>query len=369
MFLTAFIAGAAAGDNMETLIILRALAGGLGCGPMTNSIGVIADMFTAEERGLAGALFILAPFLGPSLSRRAAKLSTATGKAYVSRLERPDRIDDAVPALTRPQPSAREKFRGALQRPCVLLSMEPIVLLSSLYIAIIYGTLYMLFDAFPIVFVRHRGWSVGISGLAFLGVTVGLFCAVVIFGVFNRLHYGAVVQRCAREGRAAPPEARLPPGILGSVLLPVGLFWFAWTSGPAVHWAAPVVGSGFFACGLILVFLSLLNYLIDSYVIFTASVLAANTVLRSLFGCAFPLFTPYMYGTLGLEWAGSVPAFLALACAPFPYLFMIYGGRLRMRCKYARKAAETLELMRAAEAETEAVSPAAESILVQGKAT
>lgn len=82
-------------------------------------------------------------------------------------------------------------------------------------------------------------------------------------------------------------------------------------------------------------------------VIFAASVLAANSVLRSLFGAAFPLFTTYMYADLGNHWASSIPAFLAVACIPFPFLFYKYGERIRMRCEYAAEAAHVLERMRA----------------------
>lgn len=42
-----------------------------------------------------------------------------------------------------------------------------------------------------------------------------------------------------------------------------------------------------------------MNYLIDSYTIYAASVLAANSVLRCIFGFAFPLFTTQMYAGLG----------------------------------------------------------------------
>jgi hypothetical protein len=50
-----------------------------------------------------------------------------------------------------------------------------------------------------------------------------------------------------------------------------------------------------------LVFLAVAKYLIDSYVIYAASVMAANSIVRSLFGAAFPLFTPYMYQRLGIH--------------------------------------------------------------------
>ncbi|KAK1488868.1 hypothetical protein CABS01_02498 [Colletotrichum abscissum] len=46
-----------------------------------------------------------------------------------------------------------------------------------------------------------------------------------------------------------------------------------------------------------------------------------------------------MYHSLGIHWASSVPAFLYLACVPFPFLFFRYGKSIRLRCKYAAQVA------------------------------
>ncbi|KAI1957886.1 MFS siderochrome iron transporter 1 [Ophidiomyces ophidiicola] len=67
MALTAFNAGAAGSQNIWTLIILRFFAGSFGSSPLTNAGGIIADMFSASERGLAMGMFSIAPFLGPVL--------------------------------------------------------------------------------------------------------------------------------------------------------------------------------------------------------------------------------------------------------------------------------------------------------------
>lgn len=267
------------------------------------------------------------------LRRRAAKLSQMTGKVYRSKM------DLNITA------SRAQQVKTTLTRPWVLLFREPIVFLTSIYMAIVYGTLYLLFAAFPIVFQINRGWSPGIGGLAFVGVAIGMMFAV-SYSTYDNRRYARVAE--ATPGGMAPPEARLPPAIIGSVLLPVGLFWFAWTNGPEIHWVVPIIASGFFAAGLVLVFLSLLSYMIDSYTVFAASVLAANSVLRSLFGAAFPLFTSYMYNDLGIHWASTIPAFLALACMPFPFLFYRYGARIRRSCKYAAEAAAVLEKLRQA---------------------
>lgn len=116
---------------------------------------------------------------------------------------------------------------------------------------------------------------------------VGMILAVV-YSIWDNGRYTRLAEK---KGGHAPPEARLPPSLIGSILLPVGLFWFAWTNAPSIHWAVSIVGAAPFGFGMVLVFLSIMNYLIDAYVIYAASVLAANSVLRSIFGAVFPLFT------------------------------------------------------------------------------
>jgi hypothetical protein len=74
--------------------------------------------------------------------------------------------------------------------------------------------------------------------------------------------------------------------------------------------------------------------------------LVAHVDFRSLFGAAFPLFTTQMYKTLGINWASTLVAFLALACAPLPFLFYRYGERIRLRCKYAKEAAAITQMMK-----------------------
>ncbi|KAF2238192.1 putative MFS multidrug transporter [Viridothelium virens] len=374
--LTAFNAGAAGAQNMWTLIILRFFAGSFGSSPLTNAGGVIADIFPAKERGLALSIFAAAPFMGPVLGpivggflgetegwrwveglmaiftgvlwiagtflipetyapvllrKRAANLSKMTGKVYRSRGD----IEQGPTTLG-------HALSTALIRPWILLLREPIVLLLSIYMAIVYGTLYMLFAAFPIVYQEHRGWSEGIGGLAFLGVAIGMMGAV-LYSIWDNRRYVKVVD--AHNG-FAPPEARLPVGMIGGIAVPIGLIWFAWTNYPSIHFMASIAAGVPFGFGMVLVFLSIMNYLIDAYTIFAASVLAANAVIRSIFGAVFPLFTSYMFQNLGIHWASMIPAFLALACVPFPFLFYKYGPAIRKRCKFAAEADAFMQKIR-----------------------
>ena len=119
------------------------------------------------------------------------------------------------------------------------------------------------------------------------------------------------------------------------------------TNDPSIHWAPSIISGIPFGMGMVLVFLSIFNYLIDSYTVYAASVLAANAVLRSLFGVAFPLFTSRMYDRLGIHWAASIPAFLSLVCVPAPFIFYKMGATIRKKQKYSNEAMKLMEEIRA----------------------
>ncbi|KAL2801953.1 major facilitator superfamily domain-containing protein [Aspergillus granulosus] len=374
--LAAFTAGCAGAENIHTLLILRFFAGAVGSSPMTNAGGVVSDMFAARQRGLALCLFAATPYFGPSLGpmiggflgmnggwrwvqillaissgvvwamivisvpetyapvllrKRAQRLSRVTGKYYRSTF---DTQRENVPV--------REQMQKLFLRPWVLLLREPIVLLLSFYASLIYGTLYMLFAAFPVVYGENRGWNAGVSGLPFLGVMVGTLLGA-LYTLYDNKRY---IKAQKRGDGFASPEERLYPCMVSALTIPIGLFWFAWTNSASIHWSASVLALVPFGFGIILIYLGIVNYLIDSYTIFAASVLAGMSILRYIFGAVFPLFTPYMYRALGLHWASSVPAFLSTLCFPLPFLFYKYGPAIRKHCKYAALAQQHLQKLR-----------------------
>ncbi|KAJ5781133.1 hypothetical protein N7457_006293 [Penicillium paradoxum] len=364
--LTTLFAGATiASPNIATLLVLRFLAGAFGSSAISNAGGVVSDMYTARDRGLATIAFIGAPFLGPSLGpiscaflavsngwrwvqglttifnavvffvgiafipetyapvllqKRAAKLTRLTGAVHKSRLD----VGNA-------NRTAGQIFTKTMVRPWVLLLLEPIVLLLSIYMAIIYGTMYMEFAAFPIVFEDNLKWPQSTSGLSFLGMMIGqiIGCAYSILD----------------DGRYKKVSDRTAYAMVGAVTLPIGLFWFAWTNFPHIHWIVCEIGTVLFGFSHVSIFLSVVNYLVDGYTLYAASALAGNAVIRALFGAAFPLFTTPMYENLGVHWASSISAFLAFACLPFPWIFYKYGPAIRQHCQYAAESARQLDAM------------------------
>lgn len=72
-------------------------------------------------------------------------------------------------------------------------------------------------------------------------------------------------------------------------------------------------------------------YLVDAYLQFSASAIAASTVFRALLGALLPLAGRKMYATLGLGWGTSLLAFIAVAMMPVPVIFYKHGERIRSR--------------------------------------
>ncbi|VDC05332.1 unnamed protein product [Peniophora sp. CBMAI 1063] len=369
--------GGALGKNMTAVLVTRFLAGAFGASPLTNAGGSIADMFTPKERGVASTIYSTAPYLGPVigpivggyisetnvgaipgwrftfwlmfiiaalnwvlfyllvpetyaptlLQRRARKLQKASeGKEhYVSVYDR-----------TRNR-SLKHVLQVNLTRPFRFLATEPIVIFTAVFMSLTYATLYAQFAAYPIVFSQHRGFGPGTTGLAFLGIGVGVLIGVGASPIQNAMYRRAMKKSVSGH---APPEARLYASMVGGVFFAVGQFWFAWTADPPVHWIVPILGSVPVGIGLALILQSLTQYMMDAYALYFASALASAVVLRSLLACAFPLIAPPMFNRLGDAWAVSVFAFLAAACAPVPFVFFMHGRRLREKSKFAWKDLE-----------------------------
>lgn len=129
-------------------------------------------------------------------------------------------------------------------RPLRMFFTEPMVTCICIYASFVYGLLFLCIEVFPIVFYQERSYSLVVSTLPFLGTFVGCLIAVGI-NIANQPFYIRAVQKAGKE--RAVPEARLPPLIIGGILLTTGLFWFGWTSAPKYHWALPVVAAGKFS--------------------------------------------------------------------------------------------------------------------------
>lgn len=221
-------------------------------------------------------------------------------------------------------------FRVALTRPWKIL-IDPISLLVAIYLSVVYALLYMLFTIYPIVFQQKRGWNAGVGELPLLGVVIGAVLGgslIFVVSHFDRKKIEAGHVQCA--------EDRLPVACLGGVAFAISMFWFAWTGEyNSIHWIVPTIAGVFLSASILLIFVAFLNYVTDSYLMFAASALAANTVARSACGAAAPLYTQYMFNALGVGGGGSLIGGIAVLLAPIPFIFYFKGGAIRRKSKFA----------------------------------
>ncbi|KAI6084406.1 MFS general substrate transporter [Hypoxylon rubiginosum] len=261
------------------------------------------------------------------LHRRAARLRARTGRV--------DLVCEAD--RKRAHMTPRQVAADALVKPWQINALDPAVLYTTAYAAVLYATYYSFFEAFPLVFVDMHGFNLGESGLPFLAFVPGLLIAVPGYIFWFRLKVEPVMRR-ESPPLYGHPESRLFPAVATGFLAPIGLFIFAWTSRPDVHWIAPIVGLMVLFVGVVVSFQCMNFYISRCYPKYSASLFAANTFARSCFAAGSILFSTPTYKTLGVGGGVSLLACLSVLCAVGTIVLWRYGDRLRVRSRFAQSS-------------------------------
>jgi DHA1 family multidrug resistance protein-like MFS transporter len=301
----------AVAKNVETIMICRFLGGFFGVAPLAIIGGAFADIWGTVERGIAIALFTAATFVGP-VSRLILNLVT-TPKTFTNKGQqiagpvmggfitqsylgwrwtawitlimasafglvavvvvpetygpiilkrraqrlRHETNDWALHAkIEEGQTSFKDILQKYIFRPAQMLIAEPILLLVTMYMALIYGILYLFFEAYPVSFQEERGWNDGVGALPFLSIFVGVLAGSALITINTKTRYARLHEE---TGGHVPPEERLILMAVGSCFLPAGLFWFGWTSSPHISWVPEVLAGAPIGFGIFLIFLQGIN--------------------------------------------------------------------------------------------------------------
>ncbi|KAI1320062.1 major facilitator superfamily domain-containing protein [Xylariaceae sp. FL0255] len=353
--------------NVATMLTARFLDGFTGSAFLSVVGGTVSDIFRRDQIRMPMLIISMSPFVGPSLGPLLGGFinyySSWRWTYYVliiwsvvlllaifvfapetyhpiklrekARKMRKETGDDRWKAPMETLSKSILKTVGLnLLRPFQMLIFEPMCLLLSTLSAVLLGVIYLFFGAFPIVFGDVYGFNLWQVGLSFLGLLVGMVLGGLSGNILWRRAHDALVRQ---NGGVPEPEFHLVSCMAGAVFVPIGLFWFAWSCFPWVHWILPIIGSGIFGCGTLWAFSAIFTFLVDAYPLYAASALAANAFMRGSFAAAFPLFGTQLYTRLGYHWASSVLAFITVALLPLPFIFFKLGGRLRKRSRFTKQ--------------------------------
>ncbi|KAL9060160.1 MAG: hypothetical protein Q9162_000774 [Coniocarpon cinnabarinum] len=355
---------AALAPNVETLVAARTFAGFFGSVGIANGGGTLSDMFAPSERASIFGWYLLGPLLGPTIGPLLGGIvvekldwhwvfwiltivcgvNTLLGFFFLEESYAPvilaKRCDEAAKMYNQPRSQytfpnedsrpLSTKLLIAIQRPTKILLTQPIVQVMALYQAVIFSTMYSLYTNMQEIYMGDPYHMTTTQvGALYVAPGIGFLLAVWFLVPQIDTTYNTLAKRTP-DGQGKP-EYRLPMANVGAVLLPVSMFWFAWTIEYKTHWAASISSTILWGFGQVSIFNTVQNYYIDAFSQYAASAIAAGAIIRSLFGGVVPAFTPALFGKLGYGWGWSLFGFLCVLLAPAPLLFMKYGERIRER--------------------------------------
>ncbi|KAF7368736.1 MFS general substrate transporter [Mycena venus] len=353
--------------NMQTILVMRFLGGFFGVAPLVNAGGLIADIWNVEKRGTAVSLFALGVFVGPVSGPLVGAYIIEGGLVwrwvfwvmmifsgtctvmtiiFLPETYAPVILYKKVKALRKADPAESKHLFAAYEkqdwsiggvlnrtlfRPFQMLFGELILFLVTIYLSVVYGVLYALFQAFPIIF-RKRGLTIGQNGLVFISVGIGSALGTAL-NIYISRNYPKLIKTWRGF---PPPEERLLGAMVGCCAFVIGIFWLGWSGQyTSVPWYVPAMSGIVLGFSVCIIFISFLAYLVETYLMYSASAFAANTIVRSLFAAAFPLFTVQFFTNLGINWAATLLGGIGLLLLPSPFLFYKYGARIRANSKFA----------------------------------
>lgn len=360
--------GSGVTTSFAGLLATRGLAG-ISCSVFSTVVGgVISDIYAAEQRNTAMAIFAGTAFsgtgFGPMVSgiitdhlswRWIYYLQTLTcslvmlalliwfpetrGSVVLSRKARAlndwyDKVGDSTGVRWKVKADEERAslpmiLRTSVVRPVHLLATESVVFWFSLWMSFAWAILYLAFELVPFIMSRTYGFSTQASGLAFISVIVASIIGTIVAVWHERL---PLVTKTHLHGR---PEARLFLACGQSLLLPIGLFWLGATTRPEVHWTIPIISIGVITLGIYSVYLAVFNYFADVYTSYASSAIAAQSFARNMLAACLPLAMEPMVDALGFLGSSCTLGGIALALSAVPWVLILWGPQIRQRSPLA----------------------------------
>lgn len=98
-----------------------------------------------------------------------------------------------------------------------------------------------------------------------------------------------------------------------------------------------------FGIGFLLIFMALINYVVDAYEVYAASAMGATSAARSTFGVVLPFAARPMFTRLGVDWGCSLLGILSALMCLIPFVFIKYGEKIRANSKFCQELKQRKE--------------------------
>ena len=218
-----------------------------------------------------------------------------------------------------------------------ILALEPIVIAFTFYLSIIYIVLFTFLDGYTYIFEMTYGINSGLSNTIFVGLFIGVLLQLIAVPFVVRIT-NKQLARDGDEGQGTKldRESRLLFAMWSAPLVPIGLFWMAWTCYSSISIWSPIMASVVIGAGIISIFLSAYMYIIDAYEVYAASALTFVALVRYLAAGGMTVVGVPMYENLGTHYSLTILACISAAAVPIPYVLYRWGPKLRQKSKYAQ---------------------------------
>ncbi|CEJ57277.1 Putative Major facilitator superfamily transporter [Penicillium brasilianum] len=378
-----FIMGSALAPNIGAQLAFRFLAGIFGCPPLTCAGGTIADLWNPLEKTIYFPMYAILSFGGPVLGPVIASYMGQTGvlswrwTAWIILimsgailvliiLFQPETYSPLLlkwkgKQLRRITGDTRfrsemdmekiglfSRIGSAMKRQVLITIHEPIILLISLYMTVLYIVLFTFFDGYTYIFTDVHGLSQGLTNIVWVAMYVGISLATfLVFPIYRwtKKEFTQAAQAVngadpatdphALDGVHTQPEIRLWFAMFGAPAIPISLFWMGWTDFENISVWSPILASSLFGFGTICVFISSYMYVIDSYSVYAASALGFMTVSRYCAAGGMAVVGIPFYENMGVHWTLTILGCISALLVPVPYVFYVYGPVIRRWSRYA----------------------------------
>lgn len=219
-----------------------------------------------------------------------------------------------------------------------ILVSEWIVSAFGLYLIVIYGILFGFLPGFNIIFGSRRDFIYGLgqkdTGLCFLALVVGFLLALLPLAYVSP-RYHRLRRKHAARNEDVPPEEHLIYCFFGSFLLPISIFWLAYTAQRRISLWCPILAVTVFGFSYMCIYISVFQYVLASYGSLAGSALIGMVAVRYLIGGGMVHSSLYMYEKLGVRTTLVVMGSIASAMSLIPLIFWFVGSWIRARSRRA----------------------------------